>query len=52
MEYTEKYKKSAEHNDKDKAQIIKKICELLWTDDDFYNAMVKYAQAAKGDVIG
>jgi len=48
--YAMRYRDAAQITEKDKAQKIKKVCELLWADDDFFKAIVRYAQTARRDI--
>jgi len=49
-DYVEQYRKAAKIDEKSKAQTVKKVCEVLWSDDAFYKAVVNYAQTARRDI--
>jgi len=49
-DYVEQYRNAAKIDEKSKAQTVKKVCEVLWSDDAFYKAVVNYAQTARRDI--
>lgn len=50
LDYVEQYRNAAKIDEKSKAQTVKIICELLWSDAAFYKAVVNYAQTARRDI--
>ena len=39
-------------SDAEKAHIISEICARLWIDEDFFRAVVAYAESARSDLYG